>query len=246
MAKFRDRNRPSPIRRAAKLAKTALGAFSVPLAPTNSVFTHSCQRLKLKTLKPQAIARRIRVPLENWVEDPARVVRTLVELRVVFGQLCSGLYLGPVHPRSAFYNKPVIFWEWLECIDGSVFDPVRWLLTFTSPTVFFEPSCDYDLHGKRTRNNMLKTGQSAPPAHNPLCRAVSLPLSGDLSTKIAEVLLSVGPLDINQLAWLCNQPHELLGDHAAEFFQIVYLYGYGYLLSSRNKEFVSSNKRTDK
>ncbi|WP_217648976.1 hypothetical protein, partial [Paracidovorax wautersii] len=125
---------------------------------------------------------------------------------------------GAVDESSIFYGKSVVRHGWIECDDGSLVDPTRWVFEGAEPYIYFgRPSREYDEGANRLRACFARPA----PIFDPLKTMVVIP--GRVESEVFASLLGMdvvrSEINVEQAFWIGNLTLDALGVYANMVYQ---------------------------
>lgn len=158
------------------------------------------------------------MPLGEWAGNCYAVSCAMLERGVVRGRAVYGIYWGPVDESSMFYGKQVVRHGWIECDDGALVDPTRWVFESAEPYIYVgRLSEDYDEGANRLRAYLARPA----PMFDPEKPMVTVP--GTREREVFAFLLGMdvvtSKINAEQAFWLGNLTLDALGEDAKVVYQ---------------------------
>lgn len=116
---------------------------------------------------------------ESWKARCYEIADAFVQKGVIQGTPRYGHWLGPVKPGTMFYGKNPIQHGWIECPDGQICDPTRWVFEGADPYVFrgLDEDGYYDIGGNKFR------GEKYKPTKKSIRRTISMAKTSSSASK---------------------------------------------------------------
>jgi hypothetical protein len=210
----------------------------------------------------QNVAKKIKVPVEQWVGNCDLIALAMIRYGVVNGRRgkrVRGLWVGPINPESYFGYRadiPLVPHSWIQMtdtrmpvrfqdesgnlvfrmMDDPIVDPTRFAFEGKPPYIYIGPSDHYDARGDGLRAVMEQR-------YSPLDRAEksSIPLSLPGKTEYwigmqVQFTYPYGWYPYSLCFWLANLSLDRLGEHARPIYEALVKAGHEALIPLDNRE----------
>lgn len=139
------------------------------------------------------VAEEIDTPVTDWPSNCFAIASKIYNAGLVKpGVLRYGFYHGYVSPDSIFAGRPMSRHGWIECPNGLIYDPTRWVFEAVEPYIFFRRPDDgneYDTGMIRMKAAMRAS--QTPPEYSPDEKQVQLVGVWDCQQNTAEIITHV-------------------------------------------------------
>lgn len=153
------------------------------------------------------IASEIGIPTEGWIGNCHSISCAIVEQGLVKGKARYGHWLGPADPDS-MKGLPFVRHGWIECEDGTIIDPTRWVFEGTKPYIWVGTNDgNYDPGG----NIWRKKWERPCPDYGPRDKKINLNLQDEDRSIIIDMLGNPLSITIKHAFWLANLSIVTLG-----------------------------------
>ena len=105
----------------------------------------------ISSIKVHDVEELIGKPAYEWEGRCHEIANDLIETGIVVGKLRYGIWIGPIAGGSNFSGRAFTHHGWVECEDGVIVDPTRWVFEGVPPYIYEGPSDHYDVCGDEIR-----------------------------------------------------------------------------------------------
>ncbi len=206
--------------------------------------------MRVRSLDPRAIARRIEYPLRSWKGHCHEIACALVKHGFVPGVAVYGHYRGPIHDDTIFAKyKPLGFCRhgWIITEGNRIVDPTRWCFEKPGTKPYIHATRlgvdgrheEYDEGGDVWREQCRRP---CPDPKDKPTKPVKLCFEDRDTENVVAALLDlqddVQKPTLAQVFWLSNLPMRVLGCHIGDIYGAIDASGHAAYIPIDNRRAV--------
>lgn len=183
------------------------------------------------------VAELIGVPIDDWAGRCHEIASKLLKCNIIKGELCYGVWAGSIHPDSHFAGRKITHHGWIECSNGEVVDPTRWVFECAEPYIYVGPrGKEYDFGGNDLRAEMCQNKTLPPPPGRGDKSWPLIDLTPDAVLSIRSILQHTGDnIGVQQLFYLANCHPSVLGESIVPIYEWIIGLGHSGLIPIDNR-----------